>query len=168
MSPTLVSPPWMPETNQLTPVLVVPVTEAVKRCDCPAGTVAAIGEIETDNGPDAPVAVGFVLPPVPPLALAPPVGFVPPLALATPLPLLFVGDRGVTGVRGVRDDPGPPRPTDPLHELRHSPNTSEANVKLFRASCPRRQKYVDSCETTGFLSGLKGEGSLPQSVRLAY
>ena len=47
--PEVVSPPCTPEAYQLTPVFVVPVTEAVNVCDFPADTVAVAGEIETDT-----------------------------------------------------------------------------------------------------------------------
>jgi hypothetical protein len=38
----------MPDTNQLTPVLVVPETPAVNCCDWPTCTFALVGEMETE------------------------------------------------------------------------------------------------------------------------
>ena len=113
----MASPPCTPETYQLTPVFVVPVTEAVKRCDWPAGIVAAIGEIETDSGPDT-----FV-PDVPPVAVV--------LAVPAALPLVL------RGVSGVNDDPKGLRPAGPLHEARPNAHTNKPNFNnLIRASCP--------------------------------
>jgi hypothetical protein len=124
-------------------VFVVPVTEAVNGCDWPAGTVAAIGEIETDKGPDAPLGVGL-------LAFAglelPPAS---PAALALPLPVL-------AAVSGVSGDPEKLRPAGPLHELTAKAQSNEVNAKsFFRASCPRRHRYVGAYDTTGLLSGFK-------------
>lgn len=134
----MASPPCTPETYQLTAVFVVPVTEAVKACDSPAGTVAAVGEIETDSGPDVPLGVGllgllglvglvgFVLPPASPAALVLPM---PPLLLAA--------------VRDVSGDPERPRLAGPLHELTAKAQSNKANAKvLIRVPCPRRHNDV--------------------------
>lgn len=134
----MASPPCTPETYQLTAVFVVPVTEAIKACDSPAGTVAAVGEIETDSGPDVPLGVGllgllglvglvgFVLPPASPAALV----------LPMPLPLL-------AAVRDVSGDPERPRLAGPLHELTAKAQSNKANAKvLIRVPCPRRHNDV--------------------------
>ena len=131
----MASPPCTPETYQLTAVFVVPVTEAVKACDSPAGTVAAVGEIETDSGPDVPLGVGL-------LGLVGLVGFVlppaSPAALVLPMPLLLLA-----AVRDVSGDPERPRLAGPLHELTAKAQSNKANAKvLIRVSCPRRHNDV--------------------------
>src|SRR5579872_341485 len=52
MVPRVASPPCTPETYQLIALFVAPVTEALKDCDSPALTIAAVGEIETATEPD--------------------------------------------------------------------------------------------------------------------
>lgn len=134
----MASPPCTPETYQLTAVFVVPVTEAVKACDSPAGTVAAVGEIETDSGPDVPLGVGLLGL----LGLVGLVGFVlppaSPAALVLPMPLLLLA-----AVRDVSGDPERPRLAGPLHELTAKAQSNKANAKvLIRVSCPRRHNDV--------------------------
>ena len=110
-------------------------TEAVKACDSPADTVAAVGEIDTDSGPDVPLGVGL-------LGLLGLVGFVlppaSPAALVLPMPLL-----PLAAVRDVSGDPERPRLAGPLHELTAKAPSNKANAKvLIRVSCPRRHNDV--------------------------
>lgn len=159
----MASPPCTPETYQFTAVFVVPVTEAVKACDSPAGTVAAVGEIETDSGPDAPLGVGllglvglvglvgFVLPPA------------SPAALVLPVPLLLAAVRDVSG------DPERPRLAVPLHELIAKAQSNKVNAKVFiRVPCPRRHNDVWVPTTTGFAVVLKAGRVCREHARLAY
>ena len=126
----------------------MPVTEALKDCDCPAATIAAVGVIDTDSGPGAPLEVGLGG-----FGLAE-VGFAE-VALAPALPLLPAG-------AGSADDPRAPRLVTPPHEARHSTHRNEANLRVFvSASCPRRHISRVIARRPALLSGLKGGESVP-------
>jgi hypothetical protein len=119
------------------------VTEAVKDCDPPAATIAAVGEIETAGGPGTPLEVGFAE-----VVLA-------EVALASTLPLLPAG-------AGSADDPRTPRLVTPPHEARHSTHRNKANLRVFvSASCPRRHISWVIARRPALLSGLRGGESVP-------
>ena len=59
--PTVAFPPEEPLTSQVTPVLLVPETEALNCCDCPTCRLSLVGEIETVTGGGGAVTLTLAL-----------------------------------------------------------------------------------------------------------